>query len=112
MYKLGNERVDGVPVTVDRGEIIVPALNIRQVKALTPDIKKMDAEEDANKKFTLQVKIIREALRRNYPEIEVEEVEDLVDMNNVERVVMAIMGQNKGEVVRVAERATAAAPAE
>lgn len=99
MIKLKESPVDGVAINLGGFSLIVPSLNLRQIKALTPDIKKMEAEKDQAKLFTAQVKIIREALRRNYPEITAEEIEDIVDMNTVEEVILAVMGQKKAEVV-------------
>lgn len=94
MIKIKENPIEGESIPMGGFDLIVPALNFRQIKALKLDIKKMDEETDVDKKFAAQIKVIREAMKRNYPEIEISEVEDLVDMNNMVRVIMAVMGQS------------------
>lgn len=93
MIQLKEKPIVGQTVNMGGSDMIVPALNFHQLQILAPDIKKMDTERDDVKRIEAQTKVIHQGLRRNYPEITVEETKELVDMTNVLRVMAAVMGQ-------------------
>lgn len=93
MLALKENPIEGTEIHMGGLTIQVPALNMRQIKALAIDIKKIDQEQDVNEKFSAQMRVIHQAIRRNYPDATLEEIEDLVDMNNIAEVTMAVMGQ-------------------
>jgi purine nucleoside permease len=73
----------GVPVFMDGREWIVPALGVKQFKehhkALTADMGELTAENFINK-LDQTLPIIAAALRRNYPDITIDKLEEMVDM--------------------------------
>lgn len=93
MLKLKENPIEGVTVQMNGFDVIVPALNFKQLKMLAPDIKKMDKETDDMKRISAQLKVILQGIRRNYPDATTEDLEDGLDMNNLTRVIMAVMGQ-------------------
>lgn len=93
MIKLKDNPIEGQTIRMAGTDMIVPALNFRQIKALAPDIKKMEKERDDEKRLASQVKVIHQGIARNYPEATIEDVEELLDMTNILPVMAAVMGQ-------------------
>lgn len=93
MIQLKEKPIDGQIIRMGGLDIVVPSLNLRQIKLVAPEIKKMEREKDDEKRLAAQVRIIHQGLRRNYPDITTEDVEDLVDMGNLLRIMAAVMGQ-------------------
>jgi hypothetical protein len=93
MMKLKENPIEGTTIQMDGFEIIVPALNFRQIKALAPDIKKMDQATDDMKRIDAQLKVVLQAIKRNYPDATISDLEEGLDMNNLTAVIMASMGQ-------------------
>lgn len=93
MLKLKENPIEGVTIPMNGVDIIVPALNFKQIKMLAPDIKKMDQEKNDIKRIDAQLKVVLQGIRRNYPDATLEDLEDGLDMNNLTRVIMAVMGQ-------------------
>lgn len=91
-----SQLIEGVAIKIGAKEYIVPALNFKQLRLLMPKIKGMVADgasmsaEQMDDVFT----VIQAAISRNYPEINKEFLEENIDMNNVNPVIKAIMGQS------------------
>jgi len=85
-------KIDGVTMKLGGEDYVIPPLNFRQLKNLYPVIEGMQGETDPLKRFEAVVKITHAALSRNYPEITLETVEDLIDLNNLKSLIDAIMG--------------------
>ncbi len=98
MLKLKDNPIEGQAISMNGVEIIVPALNFRQIKTLAPDIKKMDQETNDMKRIDAQLKVVLQAVKRNYPDATIEDLEDGLDMNNLVGVVMAAMGQKADDL--------------
>jgi len=76
-------------------EYIVPSLNFRQLRTLGDTIAGFGSLQGGS--FTGEqmddvIKVVHSALTRNYPEITVTDVEDMLDLNNATDVIGAILG--------------------
>lgn len=93
MIKLKDNPIEGQEISMGGSMMNIPALNFRQIKTLSPDIKKMENADTDEKRLAAQIKVIHQAIKRNYPDATIEDVEDIVDMTNILRVMAAVMGQ-------------------
>lgn len=77
-------------------EYVIPALNIGQVRRFQEDgtFSKASGNADSPEKMSAQIKVIHTAMKRNYPEITTEEIEEMVDMGNLVKIVAAVFGQS------------------
>ncbi len=94
---------DGITIKLAGQDYVVPPLSLGQVKRLFPIIEKMQSAGNTVEKFSSLVAIAHAALSRNYPDLKIEEVEELVDMGNFKMVMDTIMGSSgflPGEAVR------------
>ena len=89
---MSDEKFEGVSITLGGRKLIVPALTIKQVRVtLADDLKALD-DKDANVSMMAGQRVILAAIRRNYPEMSEEFIEDSLDLNNYKAVLSAIMG--------------------
>ena len=90
-------KFEGLPITIGGTEYIVPPLSFKQVKALQPEIEKLskitaESATNSTEATEVMIKIIHSALQRNYPELTVEALEDMLDLGNVRTIIQAVMG--------------------
>ena len=87
--------IDGAPVKMGGKEWVVPALSLGQIKRLAPKIEGLATLSNmlTADQVTNVCEIVHAALKRNYPELTLEEVEDMVDMANMRAVIQTVMGQ-------------------
>jgi hypothetical protein len=83
----------GVVVDMGGREWIIPPLTLGQLRRLTPELGKitshasmLDAEVIA-----AMVKVVTAALRRNYPDLAEESVEEVLDLGNAGEVLNAVL---------------------
>lgn len=84
--------IDGVKIEMGGQEWIVPPINlkgIRKIQPLLPHLEKLKFDTDEGVNAVVQV--VQVALSRNYPEVTAEQIEDMVDMDNLPKIVQAIM---------------------
>lgn len=90
--------IEGVKLRLSGRDFIVPALNFRQLKERKADIDKMSDPELAAKdgfgaeRIDAIKRVLHAALSRNYPELEIEELDGLLDLNNSGRACDAVLG--------------------
>jgi hypothetical protein len=91
-------RFEGERLKVGDREFVVPPLNWRRIRKILPILERMK-DITAGGGLTITepmlddaITVIHEALTRNYPEITLDELEDLVDLVNAPTVIMAVMG--------------------
>jgi hypothetical protein len=87
----------GKPVTLGGREYIIPSLSVNQAQELWPDL--MAAERDVTvenlpQKWAQMLPIVAAAIKRNYPEMTVEEIGDLVGLDQLPEVVLIVVGQS------------------
>ncbi len=95
--------IEGMTLKIGGAEYIIPPLNFRQLKKLYPVIEQMQKTDNPMDQMQAVVTIAQAALSRNYPEMTIEQVEEMIDLNNIRQVIEAIMGISgflRGEAVR------------
>lgn len=96
--QLEEVKFEGVKVRIGNREFVMPSLSVGQAKRLWPQILKLDKEgisaEDIPEKFELAVPIIHAALSRNYPQLTVEQVEDMVSISQLRQLLLVVSGQS------------------
>jgi hypothetical protein len=92
--KMG-EMIDGVRIKMGREERVVPPLSLGQLRRLQNDIKLVGEIEDgkiSEDRMNAAVRIIHAALSRNYPDLTIEKVEEMVDLGNIAQIIAAVAG--------------------
>lgn len=89
--------VAGINIQLGGKDYIVPPLSFKKLRELEGDIKALAKLEGPATQYTgeqLQVflRIVQAALSRNYPDMTIEDVEEVLDLGNVRPVVAAILG--------------------
>lgn len=88
--------IEGAKINMGGQEWVVPALSFGQLKRLMPKINTLSAvgaDMDAGQMDAI-TEVVQAAMSRNYPEMTVERVADMLDMANAGQVVRAVMGQS------------------
>jgi hypothetical protein len=85
-------KFEGVTLKFGEDEFVIPPLNLGQVKRLLPTIEKMQNGTDTIEKFNAVVAVAHAALSRNYPDLKLEQVEEMVDLGNLKKIIDAVMG--------------------
>lgn len=93
------QELAGEPIVLGKTKLVCPALNFKALKALKPQLNiiqsgwVMDADEEKSALYVeAVVKVVHAALKRNYPHITLESLEEFIDLKNVSGVTMAVMG--------------------
>lgn len=96
--------IDGIEIKLGGQVFTVPPLNFKQLKQLRPRIQMlqsgMNGMADEEKMQTF-VDVVGIAMRRNYANLTNDELEDLLDLNNIGEVFLAIL--NSSGLVRKAD---------
>ena len=88
----------GVPVKLGRCWYVLPALNAGALRRHATAIKAVQSSEPDEQIATCSL-LVYEALRRNYPHVTAEFVEDRVDMGNFQHLLEITMGISGLELV-------------
>jgi hypothetical protein len=102
--------IPGIMVAMGGQQWTVPPLTLGQLRRLMPKVQQL-AEIDSQmgeKQIGILVEIVAAALQRNYPEISVEILENLLDLGNAGAVLNAVL---TGSGLRPRERLPGEAPA-
>jgi hypothetical protein len=89
--------IEGTSVRLSGRDLMIPPLTLGQVKRLTPLIEKIAVQGEnlgGPEALDACVEVIHAAIKRNYPDMTKDEVEDLVDLRNVHEAISAVMGQS------------------
>lgn len=91
----------GKAVTVGEMEWIIPPLNFASLQTFEADLAEISGIEStpAVERFKLMrkaVPIIHAALKRNYKDITIDEVSELLDLTNFATIFQAVMGVEGG----------------
>jgi hypothetical protein len=84
--------IEGITIKLNGAEYVIPPLNLGQVKRLLPVLDAMQKTTEPMEKFSSVVTVTHAALSRNYPEMKIEDVEELIDLGNIKMVLDAVMG--------------------
>jgi len=85
-------KIDGEKLILGGREFIVPPINLKRLKNLLPLIESLTKETDTLKQMDGTSQILHAALSRNYPEITLDEVEEMIDLGNFMSVLKAVLG--------------------
>ncbi|HZT90207.1 MAG TPA: hypothetical protein VFA12_19730, partial [Stellaceae bacterium] len=85
--------IPGVQIAMGGREWIVPPLTLGQMRRLLPQIMRLKdfGAGLGGEEIEVIVELVTAALKRNYPDMTAEEVEELVDLGNARHVVQAIL---------------------
>ena len=98
--------IEGAKVQMGGKDYVVPALSFRQVKALQDKIGALSGNMSSMldpAQMEVIIEIVHASLSRNYPELTIDDVSDLLDMRNAPRVFLSIMGQSGFEEAKPGE---------
>jgi hypothetical protein len=92
--------IEGQTVNMGGKEFIVPPLNFKRLKLLKNKLKVLSTADPttttslSEPQLDACISIIHSALTRNYPDLEKDEMESLLDFGNMPVVLAAVMGQS------------------
>jgi hypothetical protein len=89
-------RFEGVRITLGSDQYVVPPLTLKQLRELGSEITSI-SELAASTSLTQErmqpvMRVCLAALNRNYPELTMEALEELVDMRTVTKLVRSVLG--------------------
>ena len=90
-------KFEGETVRLGDKEYVIPSLSVKQARRLWPTILKLNegiTEANLPEKYGLAVEVIHAALSRNYPDMTPAEVEDLVEIRNLRKLILIVSGQS------------------
>lgn len=95
-------KFQGKAVKIGETEYIIPSLSVKQAKKMWPQILDLDKvggsveeiKQSMPKKFDDMLAIIHAALSRNYPDVTVEQLEELVSIHQVKDLMLIVSGQS------------------
>ena len=82
---------DGIAVHFAGSDWVVPALSLGQLKKLMPHFQALQGGQFSIEQIDSSLLVIHAALSRNYPALQLEDVEDLVDLASMPILMEAIM---------------------
>jgi len=86
--------IEGVKLTLGGREFVVPPLSFKALRELTPRWPELTGMGDVptGEQIDVVLGVVHSALIRNYPDLTLEDLEDLVDLGNLPKCLMAAMG--------------------
>jgi hypothetical protein len=96
------ELIAGVELRLGKKSYTVPPLNLKGLEQHEAAIERAQLIKDPTtgeviplkEKYNLICDILLTAIQRNYPEIELEYLKEVVDLGNVNQVFAAVLGQS------------------
>lgn len=88
---------EGVPVTLNGREYLIPPLNFKQLRVLLSQQKLAKIADLAQggvpslEQLETLVEVSYSAFKRNYPSISMDDFEDMIDLGNVASVFQAVV---------------------
>jgi len=85
--------LDGVSIKLGNQEFIVPPLSLKSLRQLSDKLNSLQSLNGlpSNEQISVMVEVIHHAIRRNYPDLSQEALEDILDLGNIQMVFPAIM---------------------
>jgi hypothetical protein len=93
---MADELIDGVSMKLGRRTYVVPPLNFKALRNLRPQMEllnsiEVNATTIPDNVLTAIVQIVHTAIKRNYPDITIDEVDDAIDLGNQGSIIKAVM---------------------
>ena len=83
--------LDGVTIKLGRRDFIIPPLNLKAVRKVEKLLPVLEGQAGEVSFLDAATEVLTLAVQRNYPEITREEIEDMVDLGNLPRLIAAVM---------------------
>jgi hypothetical protein len=85
--------IPGVKIGMGDAEWIVPPLTLGMMRRLLPQVMRLKdfGADMGGDEIDVIVELVTAAMRRNYPDMTADRVEELVDLGNARHVVQAIL---------------------
>lgn len=86
--------IEGTRITIGGEEYVIPALSFGQIKKLLPKIQILQSVAGSltEEQMNAVAEVVQTALSRNYPDMTIEKVEDILDLSNAPKIIKAILG--------------------
>lgn len=96
MAKPRDNPIEGLAINMGGQAFIVPAMTLPIIKRYMQRLEELQKTKDTSvdEYWALQYETIHAAMRRNYPDLTMDELYELVDMNNLVDVFKAIAGKS------------------
>lgn len=86
------EGYDGVDVTLGKYTYVAPPLTLRALRMMLPKVENLSKSAvPTTDDFNTISELVHVTLKRNYPDLKIEDVEDGLDMKNIFQVMSSIM---------------------
>ena len=82
---------EGIAVHFAGNDWVIPALSLGQLKRLMPHFHALQGGQFSIEQIDSTLLVIHAALSRNYPSLQLEDVEDLVDLASMPIIMDAIL---------------------
>jgi len=92
------ELIDGAEIKMGGKLWVVPALSFKQVKRLLPTMGRVGSGNVTPENMGDMAEVVHAALSRNYPDVTLDDVEDMLDLSNALSLFLAVMGQSGMEM--------------
>jgi hypothetical protein len=89
-----NKLIKGVKVELGGDEYIIPPLNLEQLEEQAELLDRLGTITDLAEQRQGLLELALVALQRNYPELTLTRLKQLIDLGNIQAVSAAIMGGN------------------
>lgn len=91
---MSDTKYDGIPVKLGDKEFIVPSLSVNAARKYWPNILDLNnglTIDQFPSRLEFILNIVHAAISRNYPEMTVEELGELIDTKNAGEILMAVV---------------------
>ena len=95
MINLKENPVEGIEIGMGGLKLIVPPLNAKQLRQFKPELAVLEDKTNTEGHLDALLTLTHASMKRNYPEITAEEVEELVDRGNQTAVMFAVIAGQK-----------------
>lgn len=102
-------KFEGVPISLGGTVYIVPPLSTGAMRRMQDEIDSLGQSGSAPEEQIRTTKIAHAAMIRNYPQLTLDELEELVDAGNIKQLLGAVFGQSAVEPVGEAKAPQASA---
>ena len=89
------ELIEGAAVRIGETTYVCPPISVRQYRQHRDKLHRLAAVAGlpSDDELTAIVAVLHAALSRNYPDLTVEQLEDMIDVGNIAALIRAVTGQ-------------------
>jgi hypothetical protein len=87
---MDNVKIPGIKIKLGDVERVFPPLNLKSLKLLQPQLESFKGGIDINSVDTV-LEVAMASLKRNYPDIAIDELEEYIDVSNMNEIIQAVM---------------------